>query len=380
MLKLAEPHILSLEQYVPGRSTKGVENISEWARLGSNENCLGPSPRALQAIVNNLHESHLYPTAKRALVIEKLLDHFKQFSLQANQIALGNGTSELIANLVRALVGPDEAMLYCWPTFIMYPTAANAHGREAVAVSVKPDMTYDVESIIEKIDNRAGRRPVKLVFIANPNNPTGKYLNQRELKHLMDNIPKDAVVVIDEAYIEYVTATDFPNGLLYALSRPRTIVLRTFSKIYGLAGLRLGYAIGDSQIIDLLCKVRDPFNVNAMVIDAAIAALDDVKHVADSIRHNLEARPTIAEQLRRFGFDVCDGVGNFVIARRVKHMPSIKELCDRLYLLGIIVRPLHSFGLSEWFRVSVGTNVENALLFHGLEEVLSVHAKSIAAS
>jgi histidinol-phosphate aminotransferase len=378
MLKLAESHITSLTPYLPGRPIENDPSITLWAKLGSNENCLGPSKLALKAITDNLHQSHLYPNAKRFLVVERIAEKFKEFSIKKHHVAIGNGTSELIVNLVRSLLSPEEAMLYCSPTFVMYPIAAAAHGRDRVIVPVKEDMSYDVELFIRKINDRSHHRRVKLVFLANPNNPTGKYLTHRELQDVVDNIPPEVVLVIDEAYIEYVVNEDFPNGLVHALMRPRTLVLRTFSKIYGLAGLRLGYAIGDPHIIDLLCRIRDPFNVNAMVQNAALAAIDDHNHVENSIRHNNEMKPFLTEGLKRFGFTICEGGGNFVMAKRSASMPSIHDICNDLYLHGVIIRPLHSFGLSEWVRISVGLKRENCQLFDGLEKVLYGRAKSIA--
>lgn len=380
MLKLAESHIMSLEPYIPGRAIENDLSITQWAKLGSNENCLGPSPFAIQAVTDNLHSVHLYPNAKRMLVVEKLVERFKDFSIKKNQIAIGNGTSELIVNLVRSLVGPDESMLYSSPSFVMYPIAAKAHAREAVAISVKTDMTYNLDAMIAAVNNRRRERPVKLIFLANPNNPTGKYLNHRELRDFVENIPSDVVLVLDEAYIEYAINDDFPNGLVYALSRPRTVVLRTFSKIYGLAGLRLGYAIGDAHIIDLLCRIRDPFNVNSMVQNAALAAIDDHDHVLKSIHHNAMMKPLLVDSLRHCGFTVCDGVGNFVMAQRSETMPTINEICNRLLHHGVIIRPLESFGLTEWMRISVGLERENVQLFSGLEKVLMPSAKSIAAT
>lgn len=373
MLKLAEQHIMSLEPYLSGRSIESDLNIATWAKLGSNENCLGPSRMALKAISDNLYQCHLYPNGNRPLLVEKICEHFKEFGIKRNQVALGNGTSELIVNLVRCLLGPNESLLFCWPTFVMYSVAASAHGREWVAVPVKADMTFDVELMIAKIKDRS--RFVKLVFLANPNNPTGKYLNHRELKEVVDKIPPDVVLVIDEAYGEYVTNGDYPSGIIHALARPRTIVLRTLSKIYGLAGLRLGYAIGDASIIDLLCRIRDPFNVNSLAQHAALAALDDQQHVKNSVLHNLEYRPILAEGLRKFGFSVCDGVGNFVTVKRANAMPNIAEIFNKLFAQGVIIRPLASFGLSEWMRVSVGTKQEISQLFESLEMVLKLHQR-----
>jgi histidinol-phosphate aminotransferase len=360
---------MSLDIYVPGRAIENDPRIATWAKLGSNENCLGPSPRVQKAINDHVHLSHRYPNAKRLLVVDTICEHFKSWGVKKNQVALGNGSSELIVNLVRTLVGRDEALLYCWPAFVMYPLAANAHERQRIAVPLKADMSYNVPLLIETINDRS-THTVKLVFLANPNNPTGTYLNQQQLKEVMENISEDVVIVLDEAYCEYVFQDDYPNGLFYALSRPRTLVLRTFSKIYGLAGLRLGYAIGDARIIDLLCRIMDPFNVNSLVQHAAIAALMDQEHVATSLHHNLENRPVLAEGLRGFGFTVCDSVGNFVMAKRSPMMPSIADICDGLFGEGVITRPLFSFGLNEWLRISVGTKAENAQLFASLASIL----------
>lgn len=368
MLQLAQSHLMSLKPYVPGRSIELNFKVSRWTKLASNENCLGSSKAAIEAAIKALNKAHLYPNERRHQVIAKICQHYEHFHVETNQVALGNGSSELIINLVRGLLGPQEAMLYSWPTFVMYRIAAQAEGRISIPVPAKADMSYDLVSMVDKIHQ--SDHPIKLVFLANPNNPTGNYLNKDELDDLVAAIPKDVVLVIDEAYFEYVIKADYPNSLVYALSRPRTIVLRTFSKVYGLAGLRLGYAIGDPEIIDILCRIRDPFNVNAMVQLSAIAALEDQQHVKRSIQHNLENKPKISLGLTKRGFLVHEGVGNFVIAKRNATMPVIADLCNSLMLHGVIIRPLDSFGLSEWVRISVGTDDEIAHLFIGLDEVL----------
>ncbi len=191
-----------------------------------------------------------------------------------------------------------------------------------------------------------------------------------ELAYFVTEIPKDVVLVIDEAYLEYVAEKDYPNGLIYALSRPRTLVLRTFSKVYGLAGLRLGYAIGDRDVINVLCRIRDPFNVNSVVQHAAIAALDDNEHVKRSIQHNLQYKPILAEGLSEFGFSIINGAGNFLLAKRDMSMPSIADLCKRLMLEGVIIRPLDNYDLEEFVRISVGTKDEIMQLFSALKTVL----------
>jgi histidinol-phosphate aminotransferase len=369
MFRLAESHLLSLQPYMPGRFVGNSKKIPLWAKLASNENCLGPSPAAIEAAKDSLSKINLYPNAKRCDVILKICHHLKKFSVKKKHIALGNGTSELIVNLVRGLIGPDEVILYGWPTFIMYKQAAKVNARKDVAVPLKLNMSYDVNGIVAKVANKPNF--IKLIFLANPNNPTGTYLNQDELNYLIKEISKDVIVVIDEAYFEYVTQKDYANGLIYALSRPRTIVLRTFSKAYGLAGLRLGYAIGDPNIIDILCRVRDPFNVNSVVQSAAIAALEDYEHVNRSVEHNILHMPKLAKGLLDFGFSVQVGAGNFLMAKAEIWMPQGVNLCEKLWSFGVIIRPLHPYGLNDWVRISVGTNDEISLLFKALHKVLT---------
>lgn len=369
MLSLTQPHILSLDPYVPGRAIENSSTIPGWAKLGSNENCLGASPMAIEAATKSLTTAHLYPNAKRLSVIAKICQHLGDFSVKPTNVALGNGLSEIIVNLVRGLLAPSEAMLYGSPTFVMYRLAARAHEREAIGIPCIDDFGYDLDGMIRACNAQAAT-PIKLIFLANPNNPTGAFLTRDELDGFVAEIPRDTVLVIDEAYCEYVMRDDYPNALPLALSRPRTLVLRTFSKVYGLAGMRLGYAIGDPAIIDVLCRIRDPFNVNSIVQHAAIAALDDKHHVERSVRHNLEYRPKTTSVLREHGFIVHEGEGNFVMAKRAQHMPSVEVICDQLLQQGVIVRPLASFGLSECMRVSVGTKDEVAQLSQGLQRVI----------
>ena len=210
-----------------------------------------------------------------------------------------------------------------------------------------------------------------MAIIANPNNPTGKYITKSQLDDFVSQIPNDVVLVIDEAYIEYVKKEDYPNSLVYALSRPRTLVLRTFSKVYGLAGLRLGYAVGDPDVINILCRIRDPFNVNSVVQEAAIAALDDHAHVTKTIEHNLRLKPILSSGLRDLNFEVIDGAGNFLLVKRDAHMPSVADLCSKLFSLGIIVRSLDDYGLTDFLRISVGADWEVKQLFEGLKVVLT---------
>lgn len=369
MLKLAEPHVLSINPYIPGQPLSEENKDLSWAILGSNENCLGASPLAEKVAAESLAVAHLYPNQTRYKVISAICEHLEEYEVKASNVALGNGTSELIVNLVRGLVGPSEAVLFPLPSFVMYRLATRAHGREEVPVTVDDAMHYDREAMLKQVMDKNGPM-VKLIFLANPNNPTGDYLSSSELNYFVDQLPEDVVLVIDEAYFEYVVAKDYQSSIALALKRPRTIVLRTFSKIYGLAGLRMGYAVGDERIIDVLCRINDPFNVNVVAQYAAIAALKDFDHVQMSIEHNLFYKPILMEGLEKFGFRVYESVGNFVMAKRAAFMPHVAELCRLLYRRGIIIRGLDDFGIAEHIRISVGTEKELLQLFKGLEDTL----------
>ncbi|MCA9507151.1 MAG: aminotransferase class I/II-fold pyridoxal phosphate-dependent enzyme, partial [Myxococcales bacterium] len=251
MLKLAESHIMSMTPYVPGHI--GGELGGFWAELASNENCLGPSQAAMEAIKKSVGFAHLYPNNKRAEVIKKICQHLSEFSITPDHVALGNGTTEIIVNLVRGLVSKKEAIMSGWPTFIMYQQAAIAQGVNEVKVDVLKDMSFDLEAMLKRIHQK-NEIPIKVLFLANPNNPTGNYINEKDLDDFIAKLPSDLVLIMDEAYSEYVVAKDYPNALKYIHTRPRTIVLRTMSKIYALAGMRLGFAVGDKNIIDILCR------------------------------------------------------------------------------------------------------------------------------
>jgi len=368
MLKLVESHLLSLDPYVPGLPVDGTSLVRSWAKLGSNENCLGPSPHALEAAKKSLKSAHFYPNAKRGELVSEICRHMKDYTIKKNQVALGNGSSELIINLVRGLLSHREKVLYGWPSFVMYRIAARIHGCQEIAAPTNNTMSFDLDLMLEEAKKNSAT-PVKLIFLPNPNNPTGNYINEKTLDDFVYALPKDVVLVIDEAYFEYVVEKDYPNGLKYALSRPRTIVLRTLSKAYGLAGLRIGFAIGDEKIIDILCRIRDPFNVNSVAQSAAVAALRDTEHVRRSVEHNRRFMPQLNRVLTDAGFMTYPSVGNFLMAQPALKMPQIAEICSALYRKGVVIRDLKDFGLKNHARISVGTAQEISQLREVLRQI-----------
>ncbi|MFZ9888917.1 MAG: pyridoxal phosphate-dependent aminotransferase, partial [Myxococcota bacterium] len=305
MRPLVEPHLRALVPYVPGKPIEETEReygVSGIAKLASNENCLGPSPLAIAAMQRVLSGLHLYPDADGFYLKKRLAARHAAHGVDPRQIIVGNGTNEILTLCVRAFLGPGEALLNAWPSFVVYRLAARSCGRDEVTVPLDASLKYDVDGMLAAVRERSNE--VKLVFVANPNNPTGTYLTDEELSRFVDGLPCDVVLILDEAYAEYVTATDYPDGLQLALSRPRTLLTRTFSKAFGLAALRVGYAVGDIELIEILNRLRDPFNVSSLGQAAALAALDDLAHVERSRDHNAEELPRVAAGLRAMGLKV----------------------------------------------------------------------------
>lgn len=353
MQPLAPPYVMSLEPYVAGLPIDSNSPIKHWAKLASNENCFGAAASVKEAIARSVHLIHYYPNFDRGKVVDALIQHLNPFHVTSKNIVLGNGSSELIVALVRGLLLPHEAVIIGWPSFIMYYSACIAQGRRIEKIPLQKDFSYDFSAMLLAIKNPANN--IKLVFLGNPNNPTGRYEKKSSLIRFISELPEDVVVVFDEAYHEYVVEDDYLNGLSLALNRPRTIVLRTFSKIHALAGVRLGYAIGDASIIDVLLRVLDPFNVNSLAQIAGIEALKAKEHTIESIEHNIMAKDVLTAGLSNLGFSVTKSACNFVLAKKNLLHPPIKTICHELFQKGVIVRPLFNYGLDTYIRISVGT-------------------------
>ncbi|MCP4501022.1 MAG: histidinol-phosphate transaminase [Deltaproteobacteria bacterium] len=370
MRDLVEPHLQNLIPYIPGKPIEETEReygVTNIAKLASNENPMGPSPLALEAMVKAARSAHLYPDAGGFFLKERILQRHEEHKVRPEQLVLGNGTNEILTLLVRAFVGDGEAVLLGWPSFVVYRLAAKSQNRAEVAVPLKDDLTYDFPAMAAQF---AERPEIKLVFLANPNNPTGQGFSDEELQGFLKVVPEDVVVVLDEAYAEYVDRADYPDGVALAMSRPRTVVTRTFSKAFGLAACRVGYAICDPQIADILNRLRDPFNTNTIGQAAALAALGDVKHVARSKTHNLAERPRLALGLSDRGFKVVPSDANFVLARVQNGMPDIPALHEELLKRAVIVRPVIGYGLADAARITVGTVEENDRLLEALDAIL----------
>lgn len=362
-MPLVPPYVASLTPYVPGKPIEDVEReygVSDVAKLASNENALGPSPRALAAAREACARVHLYPDgasfALRSALAAKL-------SVALDEVVVGNGSNELLELLVRTFVGEGEETLTAAQSFVVYAMASQAHGRTCVEVPLR-EHRYDLAAMAERLTPRT-----KLVFLANPDNPNGTYFTAAELDRFLAAVPRHVLVVLDEAYVEFVTARDFPDALALRREHPNVLVCRTFSKIHGLAGLRLGYLVASAELAGYVERVRAPFNVNLVAQAAGVAALADDAHVARSRALAASELPFLEGGLRRLGARVVPSQTNFVLA----DFPGRPApwLFDALLRRGLVVRPMHGYGFATAQRITVGLRRENEKLLAALAEVLA---------
>ncbi len=358
---LASPYLSGLIPYSPGKPIEEVERelgISDSVKLASNENPLGPSPKALQAIGAALCTIHRYPDGGGYGLRQALARHW---DVSADWVVLGNGSNELLELVGRSFVMPGDEVLYAEQAFVVYDMVAQVTGAAKVAVPLK-DLAHDLPAM------RAAITPkTKLIFLANPNNPTGTCVDPRALEAFLAAVPSDIVVVLDEAYYEYVPPERRPDALQFVRKGRWLLVLRTFSKIYGLAGLRIGYGIGPAPLVSLMNKVREPFNTSSLAQVAARAALDDVEHVKASREANESGRAFLMEQFRALGLSVIPSVANFLLVDVGR--PGA-EVTDALLRRGVIVRPMGGYGFPTHLRITIGTAKENTKCVAALEAVL----------
>jgi histidinol-phosphate aminotransferase len=358
---LASPYLSGLIPYSPGKPIEEVERefgISTSVKLASNENPLGPSPKALQAIGGALPGLHRYPDGGGYALRHALARHWK---VPADWLVLGNGSNELLELVGRSFLMPGDEVLYAKQAFVVYDMVAQVTGATKVAVPLK-GFAHDLPAM------RAAITPkTKLIFLANPNNPTGTCVDPRALEAFLAAVPPDVVVVLDEAYYEYVPPECRPDALQFVRGGRWLLVLRTFSKIYGLAGLRLGYGIGPAPLVGLLNKVREPFNTNSLAQVAAAAALDDTEHVAASLAANDAGRAFLVDRFGRMGLSVIPSVANFVLVDVGRPGAQVTEALLRR---GVIVRPVVGYGFPTHLRITVGTAQENETCVAALKAVL----------
>lgn len=360
MTALVRKNILNITPYIAGKpleETKRELGLKEVIKLASNENPLGPSPKAREAIKKALRGINRYPDSQGFYLKKKLA---KYLNLETTNIVLGNGSDELIDIIIKTFVEEDENIITADITFLEYEIISCVNARRVITAPLKY-FKYDLEAMRKKIDDKT-----KLIFIANPNNPTGTYVNKYELRDFMEALPKDVLLVLDEAYDTFIDIDDFPNSLKY-IDKENVIVLKTFSKAYGLAGLRIGYAIAQPEFVSYMERVRQPFNVNLLAQVAAIAALDDKKFLRKTRDTILEGKNYLYDCLNKLGIAYVPSVANFILIDVERDgLGLFKEMLK----FGVITRDMKQYGLKNFIRVTIGTKKENERFIKVLKKVL----------
>jgi len=353
--------VLAIEAYVPGKS--GAPGAAKVYKLSSNETPLGPSPKAVAAFREAAGSLELYPDGSVARLRAAIGTRYR---LDPQRIVCGNGSDDLLHLIASAFVGEGDEGVFTEHGFLVYRIAILAAGGAPVVVPEK-NLTADVDAILAAVTART-----KIVFIANPNNPTGTYLPASEVKRLHAGLPPHVVLVLDHAYAEYVTSDDYTNGLELADAHPNVVVTHTFSKIHGLASLRLGWAYGHPEVCDAVNRIRGPFNVNGAALEAGVAAIGDIDHVNAAISHNERWRTWLEAEIGKLGLKVTPSVGNFVLI----HFPeapgkSAAEADDFLTSRGLVLRRVSSYGLPHALRMTVGAEEPNRLVVQALADFVA---------
>ena len=356
------PGIMDIKAYVGGESSLGHQ--IKVMKLSSNEGALGPSPLAIVAFENAARSLHRYPDGSHG-ALRHAIAHYQQ--IDPARIVCGAGSDEIIVNLCRAYVGPGDEVLYSRHGFLMYPIAAKACGATPV-IAAEDNLTTSVDHLLAAVTPRT-----RMVFIANPNNPTGTYLSHAEVLRLRRELPADTLLVLDEAYAEFVTADDYASGLkLVHDGADNIVVTRTFSKIYGLGGMRLGWGYCPPAVADVLNRIRNPFNVSVPALLAGVAAVEDVAFLETCRHHNTHWRHWMAERLTALGLEFTPSQGNFHLVHFPTEPGRNAAAADAfLRSRGIIVRAMPSYGLPEWLRMTVGGAEECQHLMHVLADFVA---------
>jgi histidinol-phosphate aminotransferase len=357
----AKPGIESIIPYQPGKPIEEVQRelgLREVVKLASNENPLGPSPLAAEAIRYAAGRVNLYPDGNAYYLKQDLS---MRIGFPPEQIILGNGSNDVLQIIGDTFISPGDEVVYSEQAFVVYMLVSRICGAKEITTPLV-NHTHNLPAMAERVTPFT-----KVVFIANPNNPTGTIVTQKEVEAFMERVPENVLVVFDEAYYEYVENPEYPDTLRYVREGRNVIVLRTFSKIYALAGLRIGYGISTPQIIDLLNRVRQPFNVNLIAQEAARASLQDSEHVRESRRVNSMGKRFLYEELDKIGLEYVPSEANFILVHLRRPADAVFQ---EMMKLGVIVRPMKGYDFPNSIRVTVGTMDQNRRFIAALREAL----------
>jgi histidinol-phosphate aminotransferase len=353
-------YIRSLIPYEPGKPIEEVEReygISNSVKLASNENPLGPSPKAVAALRAKLEQLNLYPDGDCFYLKQGLA---RKLGVAPQTLIFGNGSNEIIELAARTFLRPGDEAVMAEQAFVVYQLIVQAVGAQSRAVPLR-NFTHDLPALADAVTART-----RMVFLANPNNPTGTIFHRNEWGRFLNKVSPDVLLIVDEAYFEYVRDQAYPDSLRYHSDGRAILTLRTFSKLYGLAGLRIGYGVAPREIVSLMQRVRQPFNVNAPAQWAALAALDDADHVQRSLAVNREGLKFLQSEFTRLGLEFVPSQANFILLR----VGRGQEVFQQLLKQGVIVRPMGGYRFPEHVRVTVGTMEENKKFMAALEKVI----------
>ena len=328
--------------------------------MASNENLLGSSPKALAAVRKNLGEINHYPDGN-CFYLKEVLER-KWDLWDKDCFVIGNGSDEIVMLIAATFLDEGDEAIIGWPSFVIYPLVVKKFGGQVVLVKLK-DFRYDLSDMAKALT-----KSTKLIFIANPNNPTGTIVTRDEVNRFLEEVPESVLVVFDEAYAEFVDSPFYPETITLIKERPNVVMLRTFSKSYGLAGLRIGYGVGSKEIIGYLNKMREPFNVNELAQVAAVAALEDSEFLAKTKKLIQSGRKYLYEALRKRGINFISTEANFILMEMPR---SGEEVFERMLKDGIIVRPLKEYHLENYIRLTIGKPKHNRQFIEALDKVLS---------
>jgi len=362
MMKLKTPdYISSLKPYKPGKPLEELEReygVTDSIKIASNENPLGPSPKALEAIRRALGNLHRYPDASGFKLKRKISEKFR---IDAAQVVLGNGSDEIIGMLTRAFLQPGDEVILPAPSFLMYAILVRSAGAVPVAVPLKA-LSLDLDGMKDRITSKT-----RMIFICNPNNPTGTFITGKDFRGFLGGIPEDLIVVVDEAYIEFVRKAEAVSSIEYLKGDRSLVTLRTFSKAYGLAGLRIGFGVMPTEIAELLNRVRHPFNVNNLAQVGALAALDDAVFFEKTLKLVHSGLDFLYRSLDNMGIEYFPSQANFFLVNVRQNADAVFEA---MLKKGVIVRSMTEYGYPEFIRINVGLPHENERFLKALAKVL----------
>ena len=359
-LKYINPGIDSIKPYEPGKSVDDVikkYNLDKIIKLASNENSLGPSPKVID-VINNFKDIHLYPDGDGKKLKSKISEIEE---LSDENIILGNGSNEILEIISQAFLSPRCECIFSKHAFVVYKLASKVRGSKFHEVEAN-SWGHDLEKFVEKINQKT-----RMIFIANPNNPTGTYLSHDSIVNFLKKVPSEIIVVIDLAYYEYVTEDDYIKPLEILQNFKNVLITKSFSKIHALSALRIGYGMGNEKLIEIMNRVRQPFNVNAIAQEAAIAALDDTDYLQKSIDSNTIEREFLCECLDKMSAEYIPSHGNFIC---IDVKTNGTEIFESLMQKGVIVRPIELYDMPSFIRVTIGKRSENEFFIEKLKECL----------